>query len=119
MKKVILALIAVAFSASALAAEPSGVTSASANGANAAQLPPLANADPQSAESMRLYLPQTEGVDEVYDAYIKNGYQPVDAAMLASWDSTEAFRAARPGLRDNPSMKEEVERTRQKYKPVK
>jgi hypothetical protein len=108
MKKVILALIAIAFSASALAADPSG-----------ADVPPIKNADTSSVDSMRMYLPQTEGVDVLYDTYIKNGYQPLDAVMLASWDVTEAFRVVRPNLPENPGMKAQVEQARQKYKPAK
>ena len=117
MKKVLFAIIALAFSASALAESvPAGVPDANL-GANTQPSRKVTEADTQNAEVMRKYLAPADGGEPVYEAYLKNGYSPVHAMMLANWDITEALRQVSPGIKQNEAMKTQLELLRQQYKP--
>jgi hypothetical protein len=118
MKKVIFAVFALAFSASAFAESvPQGAPQASSD-ARIQQQPKVTEADSQNPDTMRKYLAPAEGGEPVYEAYLKNGYLPLHAMMLANWDITEALRQVSPGLPQNPQMKAQLEVLREQYKSV-
>jgi hypothetical protein len=119
MKKVIFAVIALAFSASAFAdTVPAGASTVTLRDPITQQMRGLSEADTKNADTMRNFLAPAEGVGPVYEAYIKNGYLPLDAMMLANWDVTEALRTVSPGIPLNPTMKNQLELLKQQYKPA-
>lgn len=118
MKKVIFAVIALAFSASAFAESVPAALPDANQGAKTQQIRKVTEADTQNADTMRKYLAPADGNELVYEAYLKNGYLPLHAMMLANWDITEALRQVSPGIQQNEAMKNQLELLRQQYKPA-
>lgn len=110
MKKVLtFALLAFSFSASGAVSTDSGT--------EASGFTSMFDGD-LSVENMRQYVAPEKGAHAVFDAYIENGYLPLDAMMLANWDLTEVLRELNPEVPDDQGLRKRIDELRATYKPA-
>lgn len=62
------------------------------------------------------FLPQIEGVKEIYEAYVENGYRPMDAMLFTNWDMLIGLQAHVPDFDENGPMRADIELIKAKYK---
>lgn len=76
-------------------------------------LPLLAIADASVYRSM---VPEIPGSEAIYDAYIDNGYIPVDAMILTNWDIMEGLNLIMGEQKPvDEGMKQDVQDLRDSY----
>lgn len=79
-------------------------------------LPMMAFADPSAYRSM---IPEIPGANTVYDAYIENGYSPVDSMILTNWDIMVGLNSIMGGKEVDEKMAKDVQNLRDSYKDAK
>lgn len=71
--------------------------------------------DVSHADQLRPYLMGFKGVNQIYEAYLKAGYFPLHAMLLANWDTLEVLRKSSPGIPENTEMKARMDAIRAIY----
>lgn len=83
------------------------------------QMQSLAAKDITSVQKMREFVPHVPYSAELYDAYVKVGYAPFHAMILASWDTTEAMRTIEPRLDlPKPEVQQNIQNIFKLYHPA-
>lgn len=117
MKKIMLAMASIVFAASAFAAPSSSEGELILRDSKTSEMRVVTEADTESAKMMRSYLAPAEGAENIYDAYVSNGYLPLHAMMLTNWDVSEALHLVSPGIPENNDLKMKIQVLRSQYTP--
>lgn len=118
MKKLLLASILFALSTSAFAEVNIVATDIEVRNPATQRMDKLSAQDVINPDKVMAYLPPVEGSQELYKAYVANGYIPFHALLLTTWDVTEGMRIVAPNLPENPQMKARIVALRKQYQPA-
>ncbi|MBB4861321.1 hypothetical protein HNP46_000132 [Pseudomonas nitritireducens] len=64
-------------------------------------------------------VPPLPGAEELYEAYVRNGYMPQHALLLTNWDAVQALSAVYPHLSPPAELAQKMEQLRNSYHSVK
>lgn len=65
--------------------------------------------DVQKVEVMQHFVPQVEGLDDLFKAYVDRGYVPFHAFLLANADLMAILTQLSPGLTSNPEVVSQIQ----------
>ncbi|MHD0644635.1 hypothetical protein ACYPKM_03215 [Pseudomonas aeruginosa] len=96
----------------------SGMPAAKLRNSTTGQVEDVSVADMQNPAKLEPFVANIPGALDVYNAYIRNGYMPFHAYLLANWDAVEAVRSLKPDTPKNPMLAQKIEELHSLYKPA-
>ena len=72
-----------------------------------------------NTEKVRAYVAPVDGGNDLYQAYVNNGYLPFHAMLLTNWDVTQGMRLLSPNIPENPPLVEaRINNLKNSYRPA-
>ena len=72
-------------------------------------------ADP---DTVMAYVAPVDGANDLYKAYVANGYLPFHSMIMTNWDVTQALSQMMPNIPKNPQLEAKIAAIRNSYHPA-
>lgn len=73
--------------------------------------------DSQDADVMRQFVPQLEGMDQIFNIYVEKGYAPFHAYLLTSAELISILREVSSSVPPNPELDKQIASILDLYQP--